>query len=417
MLPSDLNAIEFEHITGLIGQEENERLEFKQPNLKEDGTWDRQPHKTEKDDQPTQILLEILSFANQDGGDLILGLSEEESDGDGGMRASDVVKIADASKVASDLENKIGSSFDPPLWGIRCRAILDNDGKGVIVVRVPQSSNAPHALKEHRKSRLRIYRRNGHQKIPMTMRDVHDAVRLRDLGEIAKQKRFDDLLSLTANPLARPAGFRFTAIPRTYFDLSREAFGSLDHDFPNPQPYGISPPLGEPRSSYIFPFNSLSWRPMYGGKRTDLKNDHGILEERLYRDGTIWLRYDPDNWEPVDPEHVVAFMVVVLVRVEQFRRFFSVPSYPYEIKISITCPATSDRRRERFLNLGGRQDSMAAVLPRDFCKIGPYEYENTAEFSGLLTEFERDLWDLVGVPRRQLLEIDASEVLGRLNLS
>ena len=105
------------------------RLDYK---LKEYGNKEKDKFELNKD---------VSAFANSSGGHLIIGMVESEG------VASRVLGVdIDTDGEILRIESILRSALDPPITGIRVRAIPLQSGNKVIVMRIPKSWNSPHRV-------------------------------------------------------------------------------------------------------------------------------------------------------------------------------------------------------------------------------------------------------------------------------
>ena len=115
------------------------RLDYK---LKEYGSKDKDKLELNKD---------VSAFANSSGGHLVIGLEETE-----GVASSVLGVDIDADAEILRIESILRHSIDPPISGIRVRAIPLQSGNKVIVLRIPRSWNLPHRVTFKGKNRFYI---------------------------------------------------------------------------------------------------------------------------------------------------------------------------------------------------------------------------------------------------------------------
>ena len=95
--------------------------------------------KSDKDKK--EMLKDISAFANTFGGHIIIGIAE---DNDG--RASKIVPLSDGiDKELQRMEEITNKLIQPTIIDLRMKRIEFNGG-GIIVVRIPPSSNPPHCI-------------------------------------------------------------------------------------------------------------------------------------------------------------------------------------------------------------------------------------------------------------------------------
>jgi len=147
--------------------EETHGIEFKRKSSPSD-------RELNKDDR--RLLGEALSgFANATGGLLLLGIGTENHQGVD--RAKDIFPIANVSVVADRYRSYAAECVSPPVSGVQVRAVANEDGSGVIVIKVPQGQSRPHmstAPGHHT-----YYRRVMDAFVPMQHYEVEEMMRLK----------------------------------------------------------------------------------------------------------------------------------------------------------------------------------------------------------------------------------------------
>lgn len=148
------------HLSGLVerGVRELGRIEYK---LELPGGKDR---------ERKEFLADVSSFANAGGGDLVYGIDEE-----GGAPTELVgLDLADPDAEVSRWNSLIRDGLDPRLVGYRVWPVPLAGGRHVVVVRVPDSFNSPHAVSHG--GHFRYYGRTSNGKYPMDAGEVRGAV-------------------------------------------------------------------------------------------------------------------------------------------------------------------------------------------------------------------------------------------------
>jgi hypothetical protein len=84
---------------------------------------------------------DVSAFANSQGGNLILGISESK-----GIAKELIGLDIDVDKEIVRMEQLLRNSIEPPIMGLRIRSIPINKGKNVLMLRIPRSWNAPHRV-------------------------------------------------------------------------------------------------------------------------------------------------------------------------------------------------------------------------------------------------------------------------------
>lgn len=152
MLPAAFDAIAVSDIDALVANEVSEgtRLDLKEA--------------TYADNENREFALDVASFANTLGGDIVLGVAE----------AAGIAVDAPGLKSALDLDKQIQrfdsilqASIDPRIPGVRIRAVRDG-ARGFIVVRIPRNVWGLHMVTAG--GGQRFFARNNGGKYPL---DVH----------------------------------------------------------------------------------------------------------------------------------------------------------------------------------------------------------------------------------------------------
>ena len=201
-LPYNLSSISEDHLNGLIGEEEGPSLDFKLSM--------EFPSQSEKFD----LCADVGSFANENGGDIVIGVSEEtDQDNAKTGRAQQVIGI-DFDRV-DELERSMTEIImrgTEPRVKLRFHTVLLQSGKVVIVVRIPKSANAPHATKAG--DNYRFYGRNRKQKYILDVRQIRE----RFFASDSIEDRIDQIVSNLADRILKtpPANLQRTQFGAAY---------------------------------------------------------------------------------------------------------------------------------------------------------------------------------------------------------
>ena len=89
-----------------------------------------------------ELLKDVSAMANTHGGHLVIGVREKSG------IATEVVGVSDIDLDAEiqRIEQIVRSGLEPPIFGIRTKAIHLVSGKYVILIRIPRSFNPPHRV-------------------------------------------------------------------------------------------------------------------------------------------------------------------------------------------------------------------------------------------------------------------------------
>ena len=156
------SSLTVDNINSLIAghREENLHLEFKSGDYFEPG------HRED-------LTKAVTSFANSDGGVLILGIREKSEKNNGRYYSyAESIEgiIADAKHTKETLENILTSTIWPKIDNLEIYKV-EIDGKNVFILEIPKSERAPHMASDYR-----YYKRHNFQKQPMENYEVEDAM-------------------------------------------------------------------------------------------------------------------------------------------------------------------------------------------------------------------------------------------------
>ncbi len=174
MIPIPLDLIGIDDLQHLVDSEMRERrdLEFKRE-LPGD-----------KDTDVREFLADVTAMANAQGGDLIYGIAETD-----GVAAEVVGLDVDPELEIARIESRVRNGTDPRLNGLQVRWVSMGGEKGAILLRVPASLAAPHALQHkgvrrfHSRTSTGKYEMDTHElrqafeasgDLPRRLRDLHD---------------------------------------------------------------------------------------------------------------------------------------------------------------------------------------------------------------------------------------------------
>jgi hypothetical protein len=136
-----LSEITEVHLQGLIAAEaaESPYIEYK---LKSYGGTD---------EQRKELLADISSFANAQGGDLVIGMTAAR-----GVPTGFHAFTGDSDSERLRLENMARDGLEPRISGLQTRAIAMASGGVAIVVRVPRGLHGPHRIIYRGSNRFRM---------------------------------------------------------------------------------------------------------------------------------------------------------------------------------------------------------------------------------------------------------------------
>lgn len=128
---SDFDSIEERDLHELIEAQvpEGLRIEYK---LKNYG---------KSDSDKRELLKDVSALANSHGGHLVIGIEEM-----GGVATSVVGIDIDTDAEILRMEQILRNALDPPIPGIRIRAVPLSTGGKILLLRIPRSWNPPHRV-------------------------------------------------------------------------------------------------------------------------------------------------------------------------------------------------------------------------------------------------------------------------------
>ena len=104
-----------------------------------------------------EALKDITSFANSDGGHLIIGM-EETNGVPTGLKA---LPGEDSDALITRMESLVRDGVEPRMVGVRMRAVTLSNGGAALVIRIPRSWNPPHRVSAAKTSRFYVRNSGG----------------------------------------------------------------------------------------------------------------------------------------------------------------------------------------------------------------------------------------------------------------
>ena len=246
-----LEQLSKEHLQGLVDDAvvEGRELEYKKAVGRDDAA-------------KREFLADVSSFANAAGGDLLIGVADEN----GAATALPGTPRAAADAEILRLENIVRDGVDPRIPGMRMRAVAVTDEAIVIVIRIPRSWAAPHIVTFQRSSRF--YSRNSAGKYQLDAGEIRAAfVASEGARSFLRSFRLERLGRLAANdgPVA------LLPNPKTVLHVVplSAADASLRFDVVG---------LGETHNPYFRPLYGSAWntRINFDGALADAPHPSGV---------------------------------------------------------------------------------------------------------------------------------------------
>ena len=359
-----------------------------------------------------RILEEVVAFANAYGGALVLGIAE---DGAKPPVAATVEPLPRCADLAERLRLVFRDCVEPQLPTLEVVPVPTNGDDGVVVFRTGRSSRGPHRVTPT----LVCPIRRADRRDSMSMREIQDMTlnlargteRLeRRLRERAEKFEGEFQLLETYNDAF---GFRMTGVPVNDDVLLESVYSG--HQIINE----LRPPSVEvqrtlngkrrrlPTIANKYQLHFSDWRPMLRATRSEdcrrqrsrkkrctyceIHSD-GLLEIGFFADRLIRDPSDRKHEFFLDAEIPVATFASLLVWAERVRQYTSVPGAEFVIQVQFKITATAVR-------VEGSDDSqigIAGEIKRSDTFFPAYNLELTSEFQYLVSQFEKDYWNLSG---------------------
>jgi hypothetical protein len=241
---------------------------------------------SQSDADKKEMLRDISSMANHQGGHILIGIREENE------VAAEIVGINQPEIAAERLLSSCLTGIHERINGLDALPIPLGNGRAVLAVYIPQSTRMPHAVTFQNEDRFWI--RHGRQKMRMSVEEIREACQT--VEELAKKvedfllqrrQRLEIMASFEAGKNADCAFLRIAATPLIInidrFDISRGDVRALMED-----------PPGMRRDGWTVSSSGQHAEPtMYGLKIGSI--DFGSLE--VFRNGysEFLVRIEPDS--------------------------------------------------------------------------------------------------------------------------
>lgn len=142
--------------------------------------------------QRKEFAADITSFANTIGGDLIIGVSEDE----GTINDLHGIEVNDKDKLLQDIENLLRDVIAPQITGLEMNFYpIESEGKYILHIRIPQSYVGPHIVNGEK-----FYGRNNAGKYPLDYVDIKQRFTMSNqVQEHIKQYHLERIMKVKAN--------------------------------------------------------------------------------------------------------------------------------------------------------------------------------------------------------------------------
>ena len=379
MLPTRLDSIDEGHLNALVtdGAPESRSLEFKAKLV-----WGTESERKE-------FLADVSALANGGGGDLILGIEEDNG------TASKVVGLGffDPDSDILKMENVIRDGIAPRIIGIRIRSVSLSNGRRAIIVRVPNSLNRPHMVVFKKWSRF--YSRNSAGKYQLDVEELRSAfVGSESRAERIRQFRIERVDAIlqgnTPEPLAGKSYLCIHMVPISAFDPS------FSFDITRVREQGEAlPPIGRRGWNPRVNFDGLLFS-------TPMRAGGAISYVQLFRNGVIEA-VDCERLTPREPQRQrpdkyipsIAYERDIVRAVDGYAEFYRKYEMPTPLLVGLSILNVKGFRMgaDDIYDLGSPIDRDHLVLPGQLAEFVDFD---AAPF--LRPSFDQ-IWNACGYDR------------------
>jgi hypothetical protein len=185
MLPEDLDSVSLEDLRELV---ENRVREARTIDYKQGLEISTQGHRKE-------FLADVTALANTAGGDLLVGVAEQE----GEPVALPGIEIRDFDALERQLLSLIRDGTEPRLRGVTVKAVETEANRYVLILRVPRSYGRPHRVVFG--GHGHFYARDSSQKYRMDVEELRRAFMV-----LASQSEVEERFIVERTDLIRSDG-------------------------------------------------------------------------------------------------------------------------------------------------------------------------------------------------------------------
>ena len=322
---ADLTADDLDALVD-SGAVEGEQIEFKVSPPGSSKVADPWGESRDFEKSRDKLLAEITAFANARGGDLVIGVAESKEKP---AVASSVSPIPDAGDLCDRLLKAAAACIEPQIPQLNAVAIPYGGGAdGVVVCRVPRSTQGPHRITTTKEIPIRRADRAEN----MLMREVHDLTLQLDRGmsrveALLADRSAEFRASIPGDHRDDLIAVRVTVVPLWPIQLPPFERGASHM----PQMRCLPLKSGEieigcSRPPYLNDERPIvrGWSRSRGTPRDGLvqiARQDGLGEIRLITEG----RSLDDAFVVLDPPRVVPMVIGVLDLVEAFREAGEAP--------------------------------------------------------------------------------------------
>jgi Putative DNA-binding domain len=349
-----------------------------------------------------KVLAELIAFANTFGGTVLVGIDETD---ERPARAAGITPIPRCQELAERFRLICRDLIEPRVPLIEVEGIsTEQNGSGVLVLRVPASRSAPHRHMQTRE----CYFRHGDRSEKMTMREIQDLTLRRERSLAAVDTAFDEM----AGELEAAVGWGLPNFQK--YGISISAFPTsplfLGRIFRNEQAW---PMMGRLVAGFenvpgeielLVPHRFQGWKPKIGGLWTEGGNnrfntiiearDNGLINYRIVVEEAADQQVCHFSW-------VMGAVGNCFLSVEKLRGLAPNPMVEFAIEVLIY----NDAYPLQVMGYGREHAGPLGEIPIGKHKLPRYTIFSADEMVDIAAEIETDLWAAAGRdwPRRMLI--------------
>lgn len=390
-----INEITREDIENLIkeGYTEDLHLEYKRELSKD--TWQNNQKGIAKKSKE-KLAEEVIAFANTDGGILIVGIEESS---DNPPRAESIYSIPNVTDLADRIRRSIYDLVDPKIPNLKTKGVPIDGEKGVLIIKVEKSYQAPHRAKFNKE----CFQRRNDEKIPMTMREMKELTLKNTNVYENLQERFKELSEKFNSDFRNnkipfnhkiesndKLGFRISILPtsdQVVFPKIFRKVNTYDSDETlkiriENNTKQITAPVGVHRKRPI-----LRGVLLHGDKLNIIIKENGLIEYTLvYKDeykGELFLH---GNW-------LISYFYKAMILLEKVKDYYDYFDNEFIIEIEIL----TNIGQFSIVPIGVREARFGTpVIHQSNVSFPQYSYQEKYEIENLINLLNDDIANLCG---------------------